>query len=89
MKPHLPADRHPSRDIARADEKRNHPDDRNGDDPALLDLARAIDPPGQEVSDDELKDPGASIPDGVPPARGNARPPQSGRNPGGNPGRKH
>jgi hypothetical protein len=32
-------------------------------DPALLKVARVIDPPGQEVSDDELIDPGKNIGD--------------------------
>jgi hypothetical protein len=36
------------------------------DDSLLEDLARAIDPPGREVSDEELKDPGRMTP-GAPP----------------------
>ena len=36
-------------------------------DPALLKVARLIDPPGQEVSDDELIDPGKNL--GKPPQK--------------------
>lgn len=44
---------------------------READDPRLLDLARQVDPPGQEVTDDELIDPGANLGTKRPPAREN------------------
>jgi hypothetical protein len=40
----------------------------SGDDGILEDIARAIDPPSREISDEELNDPGANTPDSSSPA---------------------